>query len=89
MSKRSSYNNPNGEMSIEEMIRIKNNSELEQFMQNFRVTKNKCPNNTLKPKKVKCFRCIECFMGAFDSIKEYKNYYKIGKIKYPKEEYIE
>ncbi len=88
MSKYSSnnYNNSNGEMTIEEMVIIKHNNKVEEFMRNFRVTKNKCSNKKLKPKNGICFYCIDCIKYAFDNIKEYKNYYKVGKKIYSKEE---
>ena len=80
------YNNPNGKMSIKEMIVIKHNNKIEEFMRNFKVTKNKCPNERLKPKNGMCFQCIKCIKYAFHEIKEFKNYYKAGKEKFMKGE---
>lgn len=91
MSKRRSnnYDNPNGEMTIGEMILIKHHNKLDGFMRGFKVITNKCPNKKLRPKNGVCFHCIDCLIGAFDEIKEFKNYYKVNKEKYPKEEFNE
>lgn len=85
-----SYNNPNGEMSIEDMIKLKykGEDEVSKFLKGFRVTEHPCPNRKLKPKNVKCFHCIsDCWIPALDEIKEYKNYYKVKNKKYEKEEF--
>lgn len=85
-NKGNNYKNINGEMTIEEMIKIKHNNQIEDFMRSFSLLKSKCPNGKLKPKDGSCFYCVECLVYAFDEIKEYKTYYKVGKNKYPKEE---
>ena len=87
-----SYNNPNGEMSIEDMIKLKykGDDKVNKFLKGFRVTEHPCPNRKLKPKNVKCFHCIsDCWIPALDEIKEYKNYYKVKNKKYMKEELSE
>lgn len=85
-NKGNKYKNINGEMTIEEMIKIKHDNKIEDFMRSFSLLKNKCPNSKLKPKNGSCFYCIECLTYAFDEIKEFKTCYKIGKYKYLKEE---
>jgi len=83
------YKNSNGEMSIEDMIKLKHKGEDEvnKFLKGFRVTEHPCPNNKLRPRNVKCFHCIaNCWIPALDEIKEYKNYYKVKNKKYMKEE---
>lgn len=87
LAKDASYNNPNGEMTIEEMIKIKHDKKVEEFMRDFRTIKNKCPNKKLIPKKIACFKCVECLSGAFSKIRELKRGYKVGKKEYPKEEF--
>lgn len=82
--KSNDYNNPNGEISIDEMIKIKNENNIEEFLKNFDVCSNPCPNKKLRPINGKCFYCIDCIQKAFDNIKEYKNYYKINNNKYSK-----
>lgn len=86
------YKNINGEMSIEDMIKLKHKGEDEvnKFLKGFRVTKHPCPNSKLRPRGVKCFHCIlDCWIPALDEIKEYKNYYKVKNKKYMKEEFDE
>lgn len=84
------YNNPNGEMSIEDMIKLKHDNKVEEFLKNFKVTKDPCPNKKLKPKNGSCFYCIlDCWIPALDKIKEYKNYYKVLGKKYNKEDFDE
>ena len=84
------YNNPNREMSIEDMIRLKHSGdkEVDKFLRGFRVSDNPCPNHKLRPKNARCFYCIlDCWIPALEEIKEYKNYYKVKNKKYPKEEF--
>ena len=82
----SDYNNPNGELDIKRMVKIKHNDEIENFIRKFRVSSQPCPNKKLRPIGIMCFKCSPCLFGAFDKIKEYKTYYKVLGKKYLKEE---
>ncbi len=86
ISRGNNYNNPNGNMEVKEMIKIKHDNKIKEYISNFNIIKNKCPNNKLKAKDIICFYCVDCIKYSFDNIKEFKNYYKVGKVKYLKEE---
>lgn len=74
-------------LTIEEMIRMKENDEIEEYLKNFIPCKSKCPHPSLQhlDKKRSCFYCCSCIRKAFDEIKILKRSYKIGKRKIRKE----
>jgi len=78
------YNNPNGEMAIEKMIDIKKQDMEDDFIRAFRTIEHSCPPLILRSSEIFCFECVPCWRHAFSQIKEYKNYYKVGKLKFDK-----
>lgn len=87
--KRRHYKNPNGNMTIEDMIKIKHKGKIENFLRCFKLLKMPCPPKQLMASSIRCFFCVDCFKHAFSKIKELKTYYKVKDKKYPKEEFDE
>lgn len=80
------YNNPNGHMSLEEMVHIKMSGDINKYISKFRIMQDKCPHKKLihKDEIKQCFYCESCQMAAFNEIKEHKNYYKVLNKKFDK-----
>lgn len=78
--------NKNGNMEVEEWIKMIHNNELDAFMRKHQVTKDPCPPYELIPLDTVCTYCTECQRQAAKEVKEFKNYYKVGKKKYKKED---
>lgn len=85
------YKNKNGNMDVEDFIRLihKGDKGFEQYMRDFKTTKHPCPPLKLISNNQQCFFCIDCLKYCKNQVKEYKNYYKVGSKKYPKEEFDE
>lgn len=64
------YNNPNGNLTKEEMIKLIKENKVEKYVRKFQVTKNKCPNKKLLNPNIQCFHCLDCFKYAFNVLKE-------------------
>lgn len=69
ISKSKYYNNPLGDMTEEDLIEIKKNGNVEEFLRNLRITQTPCPPKKLKHPTLLCFECVQCYNHAFDSIK--------------------
>ena len=78
------HKNPNGELTIEDVITIKQNNQEKEWMTKFRVTECKCPPVVLRLSQ--CFYCSDCWTNTFEQIQEYKKYYKVLGKKYDKHE---
>lgn len=78
------YKNPLGEMTIEDLIEVKENKKVHEFLSVLRITEQPCPPKGLRPSNGMCFYCHECFVHCLDQIKEYKNCYKVKNKKYLK-----
>ena len=78
------YQNKNGELTIEDVIKIKQNNQESEWMSKFRVSECKCPPIELRMSQ--CFYCSDCWTNTFKQVQEYKTYYKILGRKYDKYE---
>lgn len=72
------YSNLNGELSIEELIKIKEDGKEEEHISIFRVSKMPCVPEKLRDKDIFCFYCELCWENAFKQIKKTKKGYKVG-----------
>lgn len=79
----------NGYLEIEEFVRLIHTEELDPYMRKFRVTKHKCPPQELKSNGIHCYYCLDCFNHCISKVKKYKEHYKVGGKKYPKEGFDE
>ncbi len=81
-------NNPNGNETVENWIRMIHTSEINMWMRKHTLKRcgSKCPPYSLIPSDTQCTYCQNCFYGAIDQVKIYKDYYKVGKNKFLKSE---
>lgn len=65
------YNNKNGTLTIKEMIEIKKQGKVKEYIKNFKVTRDKCPPNHLRHlgEMKQCFYCVDCLYAAFKQVK--------------------
>lgn len=75
-----------GYMKIEDFVRLIHNETLDQYIIKFDTTKHLCPPKKIMSKKQRCFYCLDCFRYAESQVKEYKDYYKVGKKKFYKKD---
>lgn len=80
------YKNANGNMSIEEFVKIKHNQGIGEYYRGHRVSTHPCPPIRLIDSHQQCYYCLDCFEYCNKQIKEYKDYYKIGKDKFYKKD---
>ena len=80
------YRNPNGWLTVEEFISMMHNEEIDDYANHHRVTRDKCVPLDIKGDILGCFHCIECFKLARENVKEYKDFYKVGRNKYYKKD---
>lgn len=81
------FKNKNGEMSVEEFVKLIHTGEIDTWMRYHKLTTHKCPpEKLLRGRPETCFRCVSCQKYATSKVKEYKNYYQVGKERFLKEE---
>lgn len=85
---KSDYRNPLGHTTMEYLLELYNNPELQQdFHKNFKIIENPCPPKNLLSADIVCFHCKECYEFAIQKAKEKeRREKKKNKIKKIKEE---
>ena len=65
------YKNKQGNMSYAQMWELKKMSEedREKFLADFKICKDPCPPNKLRPKWIMCFYCKDCYLDAIENVK--------------------
>lgn len=86
MTKKKIRNNPNGNLDIIELIAMIHTGDIDKYMRKFNLIVDKCPPYDLIPSNTQCTYCVTCQRACIDQVKEYKTYYKIGKLKFEKSE---
>ena len=86
MAEKKLYKNKNGNLSIENFVRLISSGEIQDFMKHHEVSKHSCPPFSLIPSDQMCFYWISCIKDCMSQVKEYKNHYQVGKVKYTKED---
>lgn len=76
--------NKNGNLTNLELVTMIHNGTLDEYMRKFKVTKSKCPPNSLIAITQTCFYCLECQRHCISQVKEFKGYYKIRNEKFMK-----
>lgn len=79
------YKNKNGNMEIEDFIKLIHNG-IDNYLKEYSPLNDMCPPVKLIDDKILCFYCGECWVNCLAQVKEYKDYYKVGNKKYPKNE---
>lgn len=80
------YKNKNGNMSVEDFVKMIHNDELDGHMRKFQTLKDPCPPYDLIDDSILCFYCVDCTKQCASKVKEYKNHYTVGKRKFLKED---
>lgn len=78
--------NPNGNLAIEELVEMVHDGSITEYMKNFKLTTDKCPPYKLINSTQVCTYCTQCQFYCIDQVKECKNHYKVGKVKFMKED---
>ena len=78
--------NGNGHLTEVEFVKMIHKGTLDSYMRKFRLVDEKCPPYILISSDQTCTYCESCHRHCASEVKEYKNYYKIGKKKFLKEE---
>jgi hypothetical protein len=71
------FKNKNGEFTMPELVKLKHNNKHEEFMRQFKTITHKCPPADMR--MTQCFYCYDCWDAVFEMIHEHKDYYKVGK----------
>ena len=80
------YNNKNGCMDIIDFIKLIYKNNYDEWVRKHEVANQPCPPYELINDKIQCFYCTGCIEQCRNRVKEYKDYYRIGKKKYYKNE---
>ena len=79
-------NNPNGNLEECEFIRMIHTGEIYEYLKKHNLMTYKCPPYKLISSDTQCTYCMNCFLHCIDSVKEKKDHYLVGKVKYMKKE---
>lgn len=80
------YNNKNGNMTIEEWVKLIHSGEIDSWMRKHKTSTMPCPPEKLISNDVSCFYCCDCQRHCISQVKEYKTYYQVKGKKYMKED---
>lgn len=80
------FQNKNGFMDIKDFVKLIHTGGIDGWMRNHKLNIHPCPPYELINDSIQCFYCVECTNHCISRVKEYKDYYKVGKIKITKEE---
>lgn len=79
-------NNKNGNMSIKKWVALIHNGEINSWMSHHKVSEDVCPPKSLISTDVFCYYCVSCQKHCISQVKEFKNHYQVGKVKFMKED---
>lgn len=80
------YQNKHGCMDLKSFIYLMHTGEIDTYMRKFSTLKDPCPPYELIDDSIRCFFCVDCQRQCISRVKEYKNYYKVGRTKIDKTE---
>lgn len=86
MAEKKVYKNKNGNMTIEDFLKIKHSQGIREYYRGHRTNIHPCPPMELIDSHQQCFFCLDCFDYCESQVKEYKDYYKVRKKKYYKKD---
>lgn len=78
------YDNKNGHLTVEELVKLIHTGKIDPFLRGFSTIKYPCPPKHFITANPGWFYCISCYRDSLSRVKEYKDYYKVGKKKYMK-----
>ena len=75
------YTNKNGNLSIEEFVKMIHAGEIDSWMRKHKTTHDPCPPIELIGNPF-CFHCVPCQRDCISKVKKYKDHYKVKNKKY-------